>query len=363
VRSTARADLPGRYVSLDKRDAVVRRMALSANNGTVADPHVARTVEVILKPLYRFRDAIVTMQNLSLGGSAGWDVDSFDSSDPTKSDPGTLAGGVYPSSASKIQANGDIATLNPEPAGTLYGPLISGNGATVDGSVSTVGGDDPSTTVHENVSGSSGMDQSRIYNTFDDEFPPVPAPTWASFLPSPVGNTGFATGTKSSPARYIINGNLGAFNVAPPATGTGYIEILVKGDLSIGTGSTALVVIPPNVFATVYVTGNVNFGNGSVNSNSASSQVASHFTLYGVGSSGTYTTSGNAVQTLSFYGPNYDITFNGTDETIGAVVGKTFTISGGGSGGFHYDEELGKGGSVAGWQVASYFDDARKDPQ
>jgi len=142
-----------------------------------------------------------------------------------------------------------------------------------------------------------------------------------------------------------------------------YVEILVNGDLSIGNGNKASIVIPPNVVATIYVNGNIDLGNGTVNSDSSSSQVATHLTVYGVASSGTYTASGNAVDILAFYGPNYAITLNGTVSTMGAVVGKTFSISGGGNGGFHYDEALGKGGSISGWAVASYVEDTRQTPQ
>jgi hypothetical protein len=364
LRSTARADLPGHYVSLDERDAALRRMALSATSGGAPDPHVSRTVEVILKPRYQFTNALVTLSSMTLGNSANWTVDSFDSSDPNKSDVGTVAGGIYPSEAAKVQANGDIATMNPEPTGVLYGPLISGNGATVLGTVSTDGGDDPSTDTHENVSGNSGMAQSRIMDTFDQDFPAVSAPNWSSFLTAPPGNTGFGTGTKSSPALYVVNGSLGAFSVTAPPSGTGYVQILVNGNVGIGHGNNAFVDIPPNVVATVYVTGNIDFGNGMVNSDSKSSQVASHFTVFGVGAVGsTYAASGNAVETLSFYGPNYDVSLKGTVTTDGAMVTHTFSISGGGNGGFHYDEALGRGGVIAGWQVASYFDDAREDPQ
>src|ERR1043166_7817938 len=47
IRSTARADLPGKYVSADSRDVQLRRMKLAAKTATGADdPHVTRTVEV-----------------------------------------------------------------------------------------------------------------------------------------------------------------------------------------------------------------------------------------------------------------------------------------------------------------------------
>ena len=150
--------------------------------------------------------------------------------------------------------------------------------------------------------------------------------------------------------------------VAELAAGsTGYIEILVNGNLDIGNGGGAKVVIPPNAYATIYVDGNIDFGNGSVNADAASSKVASHLTVYGVHATGTYSASGNANAILAFYGPSYNVTLSGTVTTMGSIVSKSFSINGGGNGGFHYDEALGRSGDVAGWIVASYFDDARTD--
>jgi hypothetical protein len=123
------------------------------------------------------------------------------------------------------------------------------------------------------------------------------------------------------------------------------VEILVNGDLSI------------------YVDGNVDFGNGDVNSAAGNSRVATHLTVNGVSSlaNPTYSASGNAEQTLAFYGPRYAGSFNGTVDTYGAVVLKSFSISGGGNGGFHYDEALNQGGPISGWEVAGTFEDARAD--
>lgn len=363
IRSTARADLPGKYVSVDSRDSELRRMKLTAKNGSFDDPHVTRTVELIARPKFRFSRAITTAQDMSLGNSSGWVVDSFNSNDTAHSDPGTIAGGVYPSSAAERLANGTVATLKPLPAGTTYGSLIDGNDASVAGDVLTAGGDDPGTTAHENVSDSSGMDQARIRNDFDEEIPPVTAPIWGVVSGNPPGNTNFVTG--NSPAtttRYIISGNLGAFAVTAPAAGTtGYVEIQITGNLDIGNGGGAEIVIPPNVYATIYVGGNIDFGNGDVNANAASSKVASHLTVYGVNATGTYSASGNGTDILAFYGPNYDVTLGGTTTTVGSIVSKSYRINGGGNGGFHYDEALSRTGDIAGWTMVSYFDDARTD--
>ena len=148
---------------------------------------------------------------------------------------------------------------------------------------------------------------------------------------------------------------------SPGRLPAGNVEILVNGNLDIGNGGGANIVIPPNVYATIYVNGNIDFGNGTVNANAASSKVASRLTIYGTSSTGTYSASGNAETILSFYGPNYDVTLSGTVTTVGSIVSKSFRINGGGNGGFHYDEALGRSGDIAGWAVASYFDDARTD--
>jgi hypothetical protein len=364
VRSSGRSDLPDRYLTADRRDLELRRMKLKTA-GAAPDPHVTRTVEAIIRPRSRFSRAISTVQGLTLGNSANWLVDSFDSRDTNKSDLGSSDGGIYPSGAAKQQKNGGLATLQTEPVGTLYGPLISANGAVVQGDVQTVGGDDPSTIAHENVSGSGGMDQTRIFDSFDDELTPFTKPIWTSGVTAtPAGKTGFlTTASRLAPKRYVIAGNLGAFAVVPPAIGNGYVEIIVNGNLDIGNGAGAAIVIPPHVYATIYVDGNVDFGNGDVNSAAGNSRVATHLTVYGVSTqaNATYSASGNAEQTLSFYGPTYAGSFNGTVDTYGSVVLKSFSISGGGNGGFHYDEALNQAGPVSGWEVGGYFEDARAD--
>ena len=365
IRSTARADLPGKYVGTDKRDTELRRMKLAATTGSgLPDPHVTRTVEIIARPRYKASRAITSLNDMSLGNSSNWRVDSFDSQDTAKSATGTAAGGVYPgANSSKVQTNGSIATLKTNPASSPYGPLISGNGAIVMGDVKTNGGDDQTTTAFENVSGSSNMDQSRISSDFDEDLPVPTAPVWATWTYQGAAPSTFVTGTKANPTRYAITGNLGTFAVTSPALGIGYIEIIVTGNLSTGNGGSAGITIPPDVYATMWVNGNVDFGNGNINSGSGSSKVASHLTLYGVSTAAnpTYIASGNAEQVLTFYGPAYSATLSGTVETTGSFVVKNFSINGGGNGGFHYDEDLGRNTAIAGWEIASYFEDSRGD--
>ena len=94
-----------------------------------------------------------------------------------------------------------------------------------------------------------------------------------------------------------------------------------------------------------------------------SSQVASHPTVYGVSTSAslTFSASGNATQILALYAPNYIAKLNGTVDATGAFIVKSLSVNGGGNGGFHYDESLGKGGLISGWDVASNFEETRGD--
>jgi hypothetical protein len=353
IRSTGRSELPDRYLSADRRDGRLRRMKLAAREAGQSNPFVERTVEVIVKPRHRFARAITTVSGLALGNSSSWEINSFDSSDPNRSGPGTLAGGTYPLDPAKRGANGNIASAEKRPANDPYGVLIRGNGAVVEGQVQTAGGDNPTTLERENVSGSSGMDQSKIRDDFDETIEAARQPSWFLPLPPPLGNTNFLTGPAAAPIRYVVPGNLGAFTVLPALPGTtGHVEILVMGNLAIGSGDRAQIVIPPNVNAKIYVKGNVDMGNGRVNSNADSSKVASHLTIYGLSTSpaATYSASGDAQQILTFYGPSYAVRLDGDVTTVGAMVAKSLLIDGGGSGGFHYDERWGATGtSPAGW--------------
>ena len=117
------------------------------------------------------------------------------------------------------------------------------------------------------------------------------------------------------------------------------------------------------MYATIWVNGNIDFGNGSINSSSSSSKVASHLSINGVGTIGspTFSASGNATQILTLNAPNYNATLNGTVDTTGSFIVKNFSINGGGNGGFHYDETLSRSGLMSGWDVASNFEDTRGD--
>ena len=290
--------------------------------------------------------------------------------DPNKSGPN----GLYPGDSSpKIQSNGDIASNKALATTTTYGPLIAANGAQVLGSVSTNGGDNPATTnTYENVSDSGGIDQSRIDASFDDPLRPAPVPTPSSYLNKPnysAGEPFAASGSTATENYYRVYPNeaqLGSFAVS----GSGRITIFIDGDWDMGTGSGAFVQIPPTVVATIYIKGNINFGNALVNTNSASSGRPGNLLIYSntePDASGNLPTrtctangNGNPEIAAAFYGPNYAINLKGSAEWYGSVAAYSFKINGGGGGGFHYDEALGGVGYVKKFEIVSCFEDSRK---
>lgn len=379
IRAMGTAALPGpARAASDKMDTALRRLSLFSMRprltasdvltpSTVPFPNASRIVEVLVRPVTAFTKALVTQQDLTLGNSNGWQVNSYDSSDPNKS--GT--DGEYPGdSSSKIQSNGDIASNAAAISPTTYAPLISANGAQVLGSVSTNGGDNPTTTAFENVSNSGGIDQTRIDASYYDPLAAPAVPTVTSYLLKPNYRSGAAfpaSGSSSSTSYYRIYASdpaLGSFTVS----GTGKIVIFVDGDWSLGSGNGSFVTIPPGVQATVYVKGNIDFGNGMVNTNSSSSKKAGNLIIYGIpdpDASGnlparTLNSNGNPEIAAAFYGPSYRVTLKGNAEWYGALACHSYAINGGGNGGLHYDEALGSAGFVRKFEIASYFEDSRQ---
>ena len=224
IRALATCPLPQPcYQAPDDPDVPLRRYSLRTvrpqlkadDNGpatAVPSPSASRIVEVLVEPVLPFELAILANQSLSLATSGGWSVDSFDSSNPLKSNPD----GTYPGPNSPLtQSNGNIASDLGRPATSLYGPLIVANGCKVRGAISTNGGDDPSTPGHENVSGAAGVDPSRIRSDFFREMPPLARPTSGIFLAPPPRGSPFTAGTVQ-PSLYLVSRNLSAFSVAAP---------------------------------------------------------------------------------------------------------------------------------------------------
>ncbi len=187
VRATGITDVSGpTQVSLEKRDAALRKLSLVTDRDTgkaVTRPFASRTVELILKPQSRGR-AITLKGTLQMPGGNGL-IDSFDSSDPTKSTNGLYA-------RLKAQKNGDVGMMN-STGSDLQGSTINGN--------LFYNPTPPIGIQHVNGTMSGG------FNATIDAVPGPPA-NWAPTNTSVTiiqTTTTLVSGTKANPARYRVS--------------------------------------------------------------------------------------------------------------------------------------------------------------
>ena len=332
------------------QDTKLRRLSLRwerFTNGILTPrlltaPQVSRRVEAVVRPVSAFDQAIMSVGVVDLTNQ-NIVVDSYDSTDPTKS-----TNGLY--DPAKRQENGDIAT---------DGQLIEAGNAQIYGDVATNAG---------TVSGAAnitGVERTDFYQ----EPIPVGAPSWSTWNSSPSLVTGTTTinadATKGSAAsRYTLSsislsGNKTLTVAGNPNGSQTYIEIYVTGDISVsGTGQ---IVVQPGVTATIYFAGNVDIsGNGVLNSNNQPSDLM----LYGIqpptDTSEHVSIGGNSQITASVYAPGHDVTVNGggtNGHVYGSVVGKTVTMTGVSN--LHYDERLGATGMINNYKIVSWFEDNR----
>jgi len=329
------------------QDTKLRRLSLRwerFTNGILTPrlltaPQVSRRVEAVVRPVSAFDQAIMSVGVVDLTNQ-NIVVDSYDSTDPTKS-----TNGLY--DPAKRQENGDIAT---------DGQLIEAGNAQIYGDVATNAG---------TVSGAAnitGVERTDFYQ----EPIPVGAPSWNSSPSLVTGTTTInADATKGSAAsRYTLSsislsGNKTLMVAGNPNGSQTYIEIYVTGDISVsGTGQ---IVVQPGVTATIYFAGNVDIsGNGVLNSNNQPSDLM----LYGIqpptDTSEHVSIGGNSQITASVYAPGHDVTVNGggtNGHVYGSVVGKTVTMTGVSN--LHYDERLGATGMVNNYKIVSWFEDNR----
>jgi hypothetical protein len=313
---------------------------------------VSRRTEAIVRPVSSFDQAIMSVGTLDLTNE-NIVIDSYDSSDPTKS-----TNGLYPyddrnpDGSLKRQENGDIAT---------DGTLIKAGNAQIYGDVATNSG---------TVSGAAnitGVERTDFYQ----EPIPVSAPSWPSVNPSPAVVTSTTTidasATQGAPAsRYVLSsialGGSDKLTFAGAADGSRtYIEIYVTGNIAVSGNSTAGIILQPGVIATIYFAGDVDIaGNGMVNKNNQPGDLS----LYGItpadSSSHHVDLGGNGQITASVYAPGHDVKVNGggtSGHVFGSVIGKTVTMTGVTN--LHYDEALSAGGLINNYKIVSWFEDTR----
>lgn len=332
------------------QDTKLRRLSLRWERFTngiltphlITAPQVSRRIEAIVRPVSAFDQAIMSVGIVDLTNQ-NIVVDSYDSTDPTKS-----TNGLY--DPAKRQENGDIAT---------DGQLIDAGNAQIFGDVATNAG---------TVSGAAnitGVERTDFYQ----EPIPIGAPTWTainSSITSVSGTTTIqASQTQGSAAsRYVLSsvslsGSKTLTIAGNPDGSATYVEIYVTGDISVS--GTSQIVIQPGVSATIYFAGNVDIaGNGVLNSNNQPGDLM----LYGIqpptGTSQHVSFGGNSQITASVYAPGADVTVNGggtNGHVYGSIVGKTVTMTGVSN--LHYDERLASIGVINNYKIVSWFEDNR----
>jgi hypothetical protein len=270
-------------------------------------------------------------------------IDSYDSSDPSKS-----TNGLY--DAAKRQQNGDIAT---------DGKLIEAGNAYVYGDVATNAG---------TVSGAaniSGIERTDFYQ----EPIPISAPEWGLFNATPTLVTTTATlnasgVSGSADSRYqLANIDLSGtqtLTLAGNADGSpSYIEVYVTGDINVR--GNAQIILQPGVEAKIYFAGNVNIaGNGMLNIKNQPLDLQLYGVQPAINTSRQVALGGNGQIIAAVYAPGHDVTVNGggsDGHVFGSVVGKTVTMTGVTN--LHYDEALASGGLINNYKIVSWFEDNR----
>ncbi|MEO5754903.1 MAG: hypothetical protein ABIR38_09370, partial [Chthoniobacterales bacterium] len=349
IRTLGSVPLPGTpRVGFNKADNRLRKLTLRTQRSVdnlfaseTTDPHAARRIEAIVKPLSSFSMAILAVESLDFN-NRNIVIDSYDSRDDTKS-----TNGLYDDR--KRQENGNIAT---------NGNLLEAGGAYVYGSVSTNNG---TATGVQNVTGETRTD-------FYQDSIPIASPVWSSINPTPSTVTSTTTinaspTNGSAASRYLLSNitlNNNTLTIAGAADGsTTYIEIHVTGDIKVaGSGS---ITLAPGVKATIYFDQNVNIqGNGVVSPNNQPGNCL----LYGVqpptGQTPSVVLGGNGTITAAVYAPGHtvEVKGGGTDgHVFGSVVGKTVNMNGVTN--LHYDEALSSGGLINNYQIVSWVEDTR----
>jgi hypothetical protein len=339
VRAVGTAPLTGRrQAPLSKLDTALRHLALTRERAdivgrgsrAVSAPEVSRAIEVIVRPVHPFEQAMVSAGALTGTDSASI-IDSFDSTDTTKS---TL--GMYDSN--KQQQHGSAFTL-----GTVLG--FAGK---IMGDAGTNGG---ALTKTASISGI-------VNNSFYQAPVSIATPAWAStaadVTKSVSATVNLSAGLSSSaPARYRLNGTSGKVNISGLSTQKTYLELYVTGDLS------GKLFIEPGVQVAIYAAGKIQYAAGDIDNGN---NRAASLQIYGIQPAAGVTP--NIDLTLgkdlyaSIYAPGHALKISANGHLIGSMLAKSIEIAG--TMQFHYDESLAtQAGPVIDYKVASWIEDVR----
>ena len=280
--------------------------------------------------------------NFSGGGS----LDSFDSSDPTKS-----TNGMY--DITKRQANG-MALSNSSVADAIhvdtahiYGSVTTGPVGTVtvnSGAVGDAAFNAAPTGTH--IQGGHQTDDANV------QFDPVLAPfVWGT------GSTPVAGTVGGTNYTYVLNAasnskwNLGSVNV-----GGGKSIIVTGGDVTLYvngnfvTSGSGFVYVAPGASLKLYTTATFSVsGTGVMNGTG----LASNLSIFGLGTvKENWAYSGSSAFIGTVYSPYDQFTFSGSAGAFGSFSANNVVISGGAA--VHYDQHLGGSPTIAEYVATSW---------
>ncbi|MCE9609490.1 MAG: hypothetical protein K8R23_04625 [Chthoniobacter sp.] len=361
IRSRGKADVSGGAVAgIDPQDVRLRKLSLRYDraDGTSvgASPRTTRTVAILAEPVAKspYKMALLMNQKLVMSGGS---VDSFDSSDPTKSTTG-----LY--DIAKRQTNGDVAINDTQGVSDLGGAYVYGDVTYAGGttfsrmSVSTAEGfSSPTGTLSEggasDPSSTAPTGTANVQGTVSSASPtpvvPVLAPTWTAFNATPTAicnSMSLTGGTKSAPARYKVSSvslPVGKrLTMCSHATGAeSYIEVWVTGNFT--ATDIGSIQHEPGVHVIYHVEGDVTVNASSFanQSNTAANNVINVINP-AEGVSQTVNVSGSGAFIGAINAPGAAVTVSDSTSFSGGLIGKTMNICNGAS--IHYDEALGRAG-------------------
>jgi type II secretory pathway pseudopilin PulG len=276
---------------LQEYDVVVQGRRAELNGGVSTVLGVVGGVPV-------FRGAVITQSGITMSG--GTTLDAYDS-EVAAYNP------LAPDSMANIYSNGNISLQKTTLLGdaTSSGTINLGSG----GNLSTVSG---------------AVNTGITSPTQDINACPVGGFTSNASIPSIPGVT--------------YNSGTGVLSLASGANLTLTLSQYYFSRVIIAGNATLTVNPPAGNHIEVIVSDSLNTTGGSI------SNVPGDPTRLGFSSCGTpnplrkWAIAGGAGAAFSIYAPNHDVTLAGGGEVYGAIVGNSFTLSGGGK--LHYDEAL-----------------------
>ena len=293
----------------------------------LSNTNISRTVLVGVLSSSGFQGAVLTRGPISLSGNVT--IDSFDSQNPLYSSNGQYTAGMF-------KAGGDLMSVESNvvddvtASGTvqIYGTISMGpndtlglrGGATV-GNTNWAGpGVDP------------GWDNTTANLTIPDATA-VPNVAWFG-MPTETNSTYVLDGGGPGQTNYYeFPSGLSLSSHECIVVTNGTVEVYSPGSFSMTANSQ--LTIAPNASLVCWLNGTTSLnGQGVVNQEGYAKDV----TFYGTPNCTSISYSGGSAFIGTIDAPEADISSTGGATTIGSVVGKTFTESGGGA--IHYDESL-----------------------